>query len=135
MQDEEAALVRLIFDLADFGRGDCPMDERAIAGWLNENGHRNRGRIVDRGQIAAILARPHYTGRYPNMTTDEDGTKLPEDEWVCLSPSTICKSVRQTPHAQIAMRTSPGPGTGSGFSTMCNGWFGPPNCMAASSVA
>ena len=82
MQDEEAALVRLIFDLADFGRGDCPMDERAIAGWLNENGHRNRGRIFDRGHIAAILARPHYTGRYPNMTVDEDGTKLPEDEWV-----------------------------------------------------
>ena len=31
------------------------------------------------------------------------------------SPSTICRSVRQTPHTDTAIRTSPGPGVGIGL--------------------
>src|SRR6185312_852716 len=46
------------------------------------------------------------------------------------SPSTTCKSVRQTPHASMRTRTWPGPGTRSGRSSSTSGVLGPRSTMA-----
>src|SRR4051812_41654395 len=46
------------------------------------------------------------------------------------SPSRMCRSVRQTPQAWTATRTSPGPGSGSASSAARSGWPGSSRTMA-----
>src|SRR5262249_15939882 len=46
------------------------------------------------------------------------------------SPSTTCRSVRQTPQADTATRISPAPGCGTGRSRMTRGWPGRSRTMA-----
>ncbi|WP_264583801.1 recombinase family protein [Sphingobium sp. B7D2B] len=82
INEQEAVVVRLIYDLADHGEGEGPMGGRAIAGWLNDRGYTLRGKPFYNGTIASILSQPHYLGRYSNMTVDENGDKLPETDWV-----------------------------------------------------
>ena len=107
IKEDEVSLVRLIFDLADFGRGDGPMGGRAIAEWLNENGYRNRGSLFYNGQIAAMLARSHYTGRYPNMTIDDAGAKLPEEEWIWVECPAIIDPEQAARIASSRARRAP----------------------------
>ena len=77
----EAAIVQMIFDLAERGLNGTPMGGRAIANYLNRHGYTRRGEKFFNSSIAGILARPHYLGRFPGNRFDTDGTLLPENEW------------------------------------------------------
>lgn len=83
--EDEAELVRLIFDLADRGLDGAPMGGRAIADYLNEHGYTLRGRKFFNATIAGILSRPHYVGKFPGNRFDEKGNLLPEDAWTWVS--------------------------------------------------
>lgn len=41
--DDEAAVVRKIYDMAEFGVGSGPMGTRSIAQWLHTHGYTMRG--------------------------------------------------------------------------------------------
>ena len=78
----EAALVRMIFELAESGLNGVPMGGRAIAEHLNSHGYTRRGKPFYNATIAGILSRPHYLGRFVGNKVDEFGKPLPEDEWI-----------------------------------------------------
>lgn len=77
----EAAIVRLIFDLAERGLNGSPMGGRAIAQHLNSHGYTRRGEKFFNASIAGILSRPHYLGKFPGNKFDIAGKLLPEEEW------------------------------------------------------
>lgn len=89
IHEEEAEVVRLMFDLAERGLGSGPMGAREIAKYLNTRNYSLCGRKFYNGNVAGILGRHHYTGRYSDMTVDEYGRKLPEEEWVWIECPTI----------------------------------------------
>ncbi len=78
---DEAALVALMFDLAEHGSGNGPMGARAIADQLNGQGHSLRGGRFYNGNVAGILAREHYCGFYFDAKVDEHGHPLSTDQW------------------------------------------------------
>lgn len=80
--EAESEVVRLIFDLAERGFDGSPMGARAIAEHLNANGYTLRGRKFHNSNVADLLQRPHYLGRFPGSKVDELGNLLPEDEWI-----------------------------------------------------
>ncbi|GGI83011.1 hypothetical protein GCM10007973_19390 [Polymorphobacter multimanifer] len=88
--DEEAATVRLIYDMAEFGTGAEPMGTRSIAEWLRVHGYTLRGGQFFHSSIDRILTQPHYLGRYPDRTKDDAG-KLPtlEDQTYVECPRII----------------------------------------------
>ena len=73
--EEEAAVVRLIFDLANRGLSGQPMGTRSIAEHLNKNGYALRGRRFSHGNLDGILKREHYAGSYLDRTADDQGVK------------------------------------------------------------
>ncbi|WJY19861.1 recombinase family protein [Alteriqipengyuania flavescens] len=77
----EAAIVRMIFDLAEKGLNGSPLGGRAIAEYLNKHGYTRRGKKFYNATVAGILSRPHYLGRFPGNKFDEFGNLLPEEEW------------------------------------------------------
>ncbi len=82
VNEAESEVVRLIFDLAERGFDGSPMGARAIAEHLNANGYTLRGRKFHNSNVADLLQRPHYLGRFPGSKVDELGNLLPEDEWI-----------------------------------------------------
>jgi len=80
-EPSEAAIVRLIFDLAERGLNGSPMGGRAIVMHLSDHGYTRRGSKFFNSSIAGILSRPHYLGRFPGNKFDIDGALLPEEEW------------------------------------------------------
>jgi len=80
--ESEAAIVRLIFELASSGNGAGPMGVRAIAALLNERGDDLRGGRFHNSNVADILARTHYVGVYLDGKRGDDGEPLPEDQWI-----------------------------------------------------
>lgn len=72
--EEEAAVVRQIYAWASESHGS-----RWIVQALNERGITLRGAKFTNGNVAGILAREHYVGRYFDRTCDDEGKK-PERE-------------------------------------------------------
>src|SRR3546814_13198288 len=70
----EAAIVKRMFRLALQGDGAGPMGARAIAQRLNGEGMTLRGRPFNNSNVAGILARAHYTGRYHAKRRDSPKT-------------------------------------------------------------
>lgn len=89
IRDDEAQVVRLIFDMASGATGPA-MGGRAIADYLNAHGYAFRGRKFFNSNVAGILARTHYTGQFAGNRFGFDGKLLPEDEWTWVTcPSII----------------------------------------------
>ncbi|PZT91731.1 MAG: hypothetical protein DI637_01680 [Citromicrobium sp.] len=74
---EEAAIVREIFDWAELGRGG-----RWIVKTLNDRGSTLRGAKFSNGNLAGILGRTAYTGRYFDKTKDDDGNVPDREDWI-----------------------------------------------------
>ena len=80
----EAAVVRLIYDLAQRGLHGTPMGTRAIAEYLNALGYRQRGRPFFHSSVDGILTRQHYAGHYLDRTADSNGRKPSVDESIVV---------------------------------------------------
>jgi hypothetical protein len=92
INEAEASIVRMIFDLAERGIDGNPMGGRAIAEYLNQHGYTRRGGKFHNSNVAGILSRPHYLGEFPGNKFDERGNLLPEDEWTMVQcPQLISK--------------------------------------------
>ena len=74
--DDEAAIVRRIYDLAEGGEGGGPLGTRSIAEWLRTRGYTLRGRPFFHGSLDRILTQPQYLGGYLDRTKDNAG-RLP----------------------------------------------------------
>ena len=85
--DEEAAVVRLVFELASQGLSGSPMGTRAIAKHLNDNGYTLRGRPFYHSNVDGILTREHYAGGYRDRTVDDKGRKPTEAEAIVVRRS------------------------------------------------
>jgi site-specific DNA recombinase len=70
IREDEARIVRLIFDLALQGLHGRPMGTRAIAAYLNDNGYSLRGRRFHNSNVDGILTRQHYAGAYLHRPTN-----------------------------------------------------------------
>ncbi|MFN6933918.1 MAG: recombinase family protein [Tsuneonella sp.] len=78
--EDEAAIVRLIYDLALRGVDGQPMGTRLIAAHLNGQGHTLRGSPFRHSNVDGILTREHYVGRYWDRTSPiVDFKAKPED--------------------------------------------------------
>ena len=75
--DDEAMVVREIFDWADQGRGG-----RWIVKALNDRGAALRGAKFSNGNLAGILARETYSGVYYDKTADDDGVIPEREDWI-----------------------------------------------------
>lgn len=73
----EADIVRQIFEWADQGRGG-----RWICKTLNDRSITLRGAKFSNGNLAGLLAREHYTGRYFDRTADDDGNVPEREDWI-----------------------------------------------------
>ncbi|WP_419809030.1 recombinase family protein [Sphingomonas sp.] len=86
----EAAVVRLIVQLACTGLAGQPMGTRAIAKYLNDQGYTLRGRKFYHSNVDGILTREHYAGSYRDRTRDDHGaTPNTADEIVVECPKII----------------------------------------------
>lgn len=104
VEPEEAAVVRLMYDLAINGGGTKPMGVRAIAQWLNERGYTLRSGKFHNSNVADILARTHNMGFYLDGKTSDLGEPLPEAEWAQVPCPAIID--RDTFMAAAATRAS-----------------------------
>ncbi|WP_174279461.1 recombinase family protein [Sphingomonas bacterium] len=82
--EEEAAVVRLIFDLALRGLDGQPMGTRKIAEHLNANGYSLRGRPFHNSNVDGILTRDHYAGAYLDRTADDQGVTPSEQDAITV---------------------------------------------------
>ena len=82
LDEDEATVVRLMYDLSINGCGAGPMGVRAIAQWLNERGYRLKQGKFHNSNVADILSRTHNIGFYKDGKVSELGEPLPEAEWV-----------------------------------------------------
>lgn len=90
MVEAEAAVVKLIYDLASTGLDGQPMGTRAIAAHLNANGYALRGRPFYHGNVDGILTRSHYAGAYRDRTANDAGiTPSAEDSIIVPCPQII----------------------------------------------
>ena len=118
IEEEEARVVRRIFDMASGSEGR-PMGVKAIALWLNERGHRRRGSKFSTGSVHGLLTASTYHGQhYFNRRDSRDGASHPPSQWVPLSvPAIIEESVfnvvqgllQSRSPAQVAPRIVNGP--------------------------
>ena len=83
--DEEAAIVRLIYELATVGLTGRPMGTRAIAKHLNGNGYSLRGKPFFHSNVDGILTREHYSGSYRDRTVDDKGVKPIDAEAIVVA--------------------------------------------------
>ena len=83
--EEEAAIVRLIFELAAIGLTGRPMGTRAIAKHLNASGYLLRGKPFFHSNVDGILTREHYSGSYRDRTMDDKGVKPTEVEAILVT--------------------------------------------------
>ena len=82
--EEEATVVRKIFDLASRGLNGQAMGTRSIAEYLNKNGYALRGRKFSHGNLDGILKREHYSGSYLDRTADDQGVKPSESDAILV---------------------------------------------------
>ena len=85
IREDEAAVVRLIYDLANVGLAGRPMGTRAIAAHLNANGYTLRGKPFYHSNVDGILTREHYGGSYRDRTMDAKGVKPTEAEAIVVA--------------------------------------------------
>lgn len=83
--EEEAEIVRLIFELAATGLTGRPMGTRAIAKHLNASGYSLRGKPFFHSNVDGILNREHYSGSYRDRTMDDKGVKPTEVEAILVA--------------------------------------------------
>ena len=83
--EEEAAIVRLIFELAVIGLTGRSMGTHAIAKHLNANGYSLRGKPFFHSNVDGILTREHYSGSYRDRTTDDKGVKATETDAILVA--------------------------------------------------
>lgn len=90
VHEGDAAVVRLIVQLACVGLTGQPMGTRAIAKYLKDNGYTLRGRKFHNSNVDGILTREHYAGSYRDLTRDDRGV-VPSfaDEIVVECPKII----------------------------------------------
>ncbi|WP_439543388.1 recombinase family protein [Hyphomicrobium sp.] len=82
VNDEEARVVRKIFDLA-VGADGRPLGVKAIASYFNERGISRRGRRFSTGGVHDILTSSTYHGRHHfNRTDSRNGRARPPSQWV-----------------------------------------------------
>jgi site-specific DNA recombinase len=93
VDDEEARIVRLIFDIAS-GVDGRPVGVKAIASYLNERGFTRRGRRFSTGSIHDILTSTTYYGRhYFNRRDSRNAQPRPPSQWVAFeTPAIITES-------------------------------------------
>ncbi|MFT4026589.1 MAG: recombinase family protein, partial [Novosphingobium sp.] len=85
VQENEARIVRLIFELATGAEGR-PKGIKAIATWLNERGVLRRGRRFSTGGVHDILTSSTYHGLHHfNRRDSRSGRPRPPSEWVRLA--------------------------------------------------
>ncbi len=90
--ENDAAVVRLIYDLAEVGLTGRPMGTRAIAAHLSANGYTLRGKPFYHSNVDGILTRQHYGGFYRDRTIDTKGIKPPEAEAIVVTCPQIVAS-------------------------------------------
>ena len=83
--EEQARVVRLIFDLAETGLDGQAMGTRSLAAYLNANGYTLHGKRFTHGNLDGILNREHYAGSYLDRTADDAGVR-PLDENAIVVP-------------------------------------------------
>ena len=105
--DDEAAVVRLIYSLAENGDGRGPMGTRAIAEWLHARGYTLRGAPFFHGSIDRILTREQYLGRYQDKTKGEDGKPLAPGEAIVVSCPAIIEPAQAVRVAALRARRAP----------------------------
>ena len=89
IDESEARVVRLIFDLATGAHGR-PLGVKAIATYLNERGILRRGRRFSTGGVHEILSSSTYHGtHYFNRSDTRSGRPRPPSEWVKLEVPAI----------------------------------------------
>lgn len=83
--EAEAAIVRLIYELAEVGVDGTAMGTRSIAAHLNARGYTLRQRPFFHSNVDGILTREHYVGSYLDRTADDEGV-IPSDEDAIVVP-------------------------------------------------
>jgi site-specific DNA recombinase len=82
IQETEARIIRLMFDLAS-GENGRPLGVKAIAMHLNERGHQRRGKAFNTGGVHALLTSKTYCGHYYfNRNDSRAGKRRPPSQWV-----------------------------------------------------
>jgi hypothetical protein len=61
------------------------MGARAIVEYLNAHGYSLRGRRFHNSNVAELLQRPHYLGKFPGSKCDERGNLLPQEDWIWVA--------------------------------------------------
>jgi site-specific DNA recombinase len=85
VNEEEAQVVRLIFDMATGAKGR-PVGVKAIASHLNERGFLRRGRRFSTGSIHDLLTSTTYYGsHYFNRRDSRNRKPRPPSEWVSFT--------------------------------------------------
>jgi site-specific DNA recombinase len=105
IHDEEAAIVRKIFDLAT-GTEGTPLGVKAIASYFNTRGITRRGKAFSTGGIYDILTSTTYSGtHYFNKTDTRKKTQRPPSEWIAVSvPKIIDEKAFNTAQALLQSR-------------------------------
>lgn len=105
INDEEARIVRKIFDLA-VGSEGRPLGVESIATHLNERGITRRGRRFSTGNVHLILTSTAYRGRHHfNCKDSRNGKPRPPSQWVEFSvPAIIDEQTFTTVQALLQSR-------------------------------
>lgn len=107
IREEEATVVRLIYELADVGLTGHPMGTRAVAKHLNANGYTLRGKPFYHSNVDGILTREHYAGSYRDRTVDAKGVKPTEGEAIVVACPQIVAPDLVARVAAIRARAAP----------------------------
>lgn len=132
VRDEEAEVVRTIFRLATTGDGNGPLGARGIAEWLRKRGFTLRGAPFNNSNVAGILSREHYTGRYSDRRRGDDGKLEPEEQWIdvtcpaiidrtCFDAAAALRATRAPRVTAPRITTSPILLTSVGHCGLCGG--------------
>ncbi|HEX7852127.1 MAG TPA: recombinase family protein [Sphingobium sp.] len=106
-KEEEASVIRLIFELASVGLHGQRLGTRAIAIHLNENGYTLRGRKFFHGNVDGILTRTHYTGHYLDRTKDDRGKAPAEEDAIVVECPQIIEPELFTRVAALRAKAAP----------------------------
>lgn len=107
IREDEAGVVRLIFDLALQGLNGQPMGTRAIAVYLNNHGYTLRGRKFHNSNVHGILTRPHYAGSYVHCPTNAQALPIGGAEPVLVSCPQIIAPDLMAQVAALRARSAP----------------------------
>lgn len=105
--EDEAAVVRLIYDMAEFGIGKGPMGTRSIAEWLRLHGYTLRGGPFFHGSIDRLLNLPHYLGGYTDNTKDDAGRLPTPDNRITVACPRIIEPAQAARIATLRAKRAP----------------------------